>query len=134
MTAGRQNIWHEVRAVCIFALLYCTLNGAISQGKHTKRSGIMEMRRLQYIQTKQLKSQYLMQLLLCKRRMYNQLYFGRGKPAPLRKARVIEQMRNHISTQMIAVRKASGIVQMPNHISTQTIAVRKASGIVLFEG
>lgn len=55
----------------------------------------MEMRRLQYIQTKQLKSQYLMQLLLCKRRMYNQLYFGRGKPAPLRKARVIEQMRNH---------------------------------------
>mgnify|MGYP007060043969 FL=1 len=89
MTAGRQNIWHEVRAVCIFALLYCTLNGAISQGKHTKRSGIMEMRRLQYIQTKQLKSQYLMQLLLCKRRMYNQLYFGRGKPAPLRKARGI---------------------------------------------
>ena len=71
----------------------------------------MEMRRLQYIQTKQLKSQYLMQLLLCKRRMYNQLYFGRGKPAPLRKARVIEQMRNHISTQMIAVRKASGIVR-----------------------
>jgi len=89
LTAGRQNIWHEVRAVCIFALLYCTLNGAISQGKHTKRSGIMEMRRLQYIQTKQLKSQYLMQLLLCKRRMYNQLYFGRGKPAPLRKARGI---------------------------------------------
>ena len=92
MTAGRQNIWHEVRAVCIFALLYCTLNGAISQGKHNKRSGIMEMRRLQYIQTKQLKSQYLMQLLLCKRRMYNQLYFGRGKPAPLRKARGIVRL------------------------------------------
>lgn len=54
------------------------------------------------------------------------------KPAPLRKARVIEQMRNHISTQMIAVRKASGIVQMPNHISTQTIAVRKVIGIARF--
>ena len=52
----------------------------------------MEMRRLQYIQTKQLKSQYLMQLLLCKRRMYNQLYFGRGKPAPLRKARGIVRL------------------------------------------
>ena len=36
---------------------------------------------------------------------------GRGKPAPLRKARVIVQMRNHTSTQTIAVRKASGIVR-----------------------
>ena len=41
-----------MRAVGIFALLYCTLNGAISQGEHTKRSGIKKMRHLQYIQTK----------------------------------------------------------------------------------
>lgn len=52
MTAGRQNIWHEVRVVGIFALLYCTLNGAISQGEHNKRSRIKKIRHLQYIQTK----------------------------------------------------------------------------------
>ena len=40
---------------------------------------------------------------------------GRGKPAPLRKAKVIEQMQNHISTQMIAVRKVIGIVRSGGH-------------------